>query len=120
MSFNCTAGPASDGKFTVTWMKDGEEHPASAQHLMTDSQGNYSITSKVCIRLLLQDLLSEMTCEVAHPALAEPLRRTFNLSQVLQGNGVGETLFPTLLAREVQNPDPIWQLGFHNQWPYSH
>ncbi|XP_043458656.1 tyrosine-protein phosphatase non-receptor type substrate 1-like [Prionailurus bengalensis] len=82
--FNCTAGPFSSWDFNVTWMKGSDEHPASAQHLVTNNQGNYFVTSKVWVTLTLQDLLLEITCEVTHRALGEPLRKTMNLSQVLQ------------------------------------
>ncbi|OWK03434.1 SIRPB1 [Cervus elaphus hippelaphus] len=82
--FNCTAGPFSSSDFNVTWMKDRDEHPASAQRLVTDNKGNYSITSKVWVTLSRQDILSQITCEVTHRALAEPLRRSMNLSRVLQ------------------------------------
>ena len=89
MPFNCTAGPFSSWDFNVTWMKGSDEHPASAQHLVTNNQGNYFVTSKVWVTLTLQDLLLEITCEVTHRALGEPLRKTMNLSQVLQGGWAG-------------------------------
>ncbi|KAI4562451.1 hypothetical protein MJT46_011413 [Ovis ammon polii x Ovis aries] len=82
--FNCTAGPFNSSDFSVTWMKDRDEHPASAQRLVTDNKGNYSITSKVWVTLSHQDILSEITCEVMHRGLAKPLRRSMNLSRVLQ------------------------------------
>ncbi|KAG5201623.1 hypothetical protein JEQ12_004386 [Ovis aries] len=82
--FNCTAGPFNSSDFNVTWMKDRDEHPASAQRLVTDNKGNYSITSKVWVTLFHQDILSEITCEVMHRGLAKPLRRSMNLSRVLQ------------------------------------
>ena len=87
--FNCTAGPFSSSDFNVTWMKDRDEHPASAQRLVTDNKGNYSVTSKVWVTLSRQDILSEMTCEVTHRALAEPLQRSMTLSRVLQGARAG-------------------------------
>lgn len=83
--FNCTAGPFSSQDFNVTWMKDRDEYPASVQHPVTDNKGNYSITSKVWVTLARQDVSSEITCEVTHRNLAEPLRKTMNLSQVLRG-----------------------------------
>lgn len=87
--FNCTAGPFNSSDFNVTWMKDRDEHPASAQRLVTDNKGNYSITSKVWVTLSHEDILSEITCEVTHRGLAKPLRRSMNLSLVLQGERAG-------------------------------
>lgn len=83
--FNCTAGPFSSQDISVTWMKDWDEHPASAQRLVPDDKGNYSITSKVWLTLVRQDVSSGITCEVTHRDLAAPLHRTMNLSQVLRG-----------------------------------
>ncbi|XP_077623179.1 tyrosine-protein phosphatase non-receptor type substrate 1-like [Crocuta crocuta] len=82
--FNCTAGPFNSWDFNVTWMKGRDEHPASAQHLVTNSQGSYFVTSKVWVTLTLQDISLEITCQVTHRMPGEPLRKTMNLSQVLQ------------------------------------
>ncbi|XP_013367700.1 PREDICTED: signal-regulatory protein beta-1 isoform 3 [Chinchilla lanigera] len=81
--FNCTAGPFSSGHFNVTWFKNSHEHPASAQYWTADSNGTYSVTSKAWVTLTGEDVLSTITCEVAHRDLDEPLRMTMNLSQVL-------------------------------------
>lgn len=95
--FNCTAGPFSSYDFNVTWMKNGDDYPASAQRLLTDNKGNYSVTSKAWVTLAIKDVSSEITCEVTHGELAEPLRKSMNLSQVLRGEwavGWGEGQFP--------------------------
>ncbi|KFO20552.1 Tyrosine-protein phosphatase non-receptor type substrate 1 [Fukomys damarensis] len=81
--FNCTAGPFSSEDFNITWFKNSDEHPASAQYLVADNKGNYSITSKAWVTLTRDDVLSQITCEVAHGDLDEPLRMTMNLSQML-------------------------------------
>ncbi|KAM7126933.1 signal-regulatory protein beta-1-like isoform 1-T2 [Molossus nigricans] len=82
--FNCTAGAFRSQDINVTWMKDGDERPASVQRLVTDDTGNYSVTSKVWVTLVRQDVSSEITCKVTHRDLAEPLHKTMNLSQVLR------------------------------------
>ncbi|XP_036275725.2 signal-regulatory protein beta-1-like [Pipistrellus kuhlii] len=82
--FNCTAGSFSSPDFRVTWMKDRDEHPASAQRLVTADKGNYSVSSKVWVTLVRQDVSSEITCTVTHRDLAAPLHSTLNLSQVLR------------------------------------
>ncbi|XP_064331893.1 tyrosine-protein phosphatase non-receptor type substrate 1-like isoform X1 [Camelus dromedarius] len=84
VAFNCTAGPFGSSDFYVTWMKDRDEHPASAQRLVTEDKAKYTVTSKVWVTLDRQDVSSEMTCEVTHRHLAEPLRKSMNLSQVLR------------------------------------
>ncbi|EHB07760.1 Signal-regulatory protein beta-1 isoform 3 [Heterocephalus glaber] len=81
--FNCTAGPFSSEDFKVTLFKSSVEHPASAQYLVADSKGTYSITSKAWVTLTGEDILSQITCEVTHRDLDEPLWMTMNLSQVL-------------------------------------
>ncbi|KAL0595304.1 Signal-regulatory protein beta-1 isoform 3 [Plecturocebus cupreus] len=86
--FNCTAGPFNSQHFSrdfnVTWLKDSDEHPASAQRLVTDNEGNDFITSKAWLTLARQDVSSEITCKVTHRALAESLQTTMKLSQVLR------------------------------------
>uniref|UniRef100_UPI0040385158 signal-regulatory protein beta-1-like n=1 Tax=Callospermophilus lateralis TaxID=76772 RepID=UPI0040385158 len=82
--FNCTAGPFSSTNFNVTWLKDRDEHPPSAQSQMTDDKGRYFVTSKVLVLLTGKEALSQITCQVTHGDLAEPLQMTLNLSEVLQ------------------------------------
>ncbi|XP_058535877.1 signal-regulatory protein beta-1-like [Ochotona princeps] len=82
--FNCTAGTFPSQNINVTWLKDNDESPASAQYLLDHGGGNYSVSSKVFVVLSSHDLGSTITCEIAHSALAEPLRTTMNLSQVFQ------------------------------------
>ncbi|KAM5176010.1 uncharacterized protein ACOB7L_011300 [Callospermophilus lateralis] len=82
--FNCTAGPFSSTDFNVTWLKDRDEHPPSAQSQMTDDKGRYFVTSKVLVLLTGKEVLSQITCQVTHGDLAEPLQMTLNLSEVLQ------------------------------------
>nr|XP_020137639.1 signal-regulatory protein beta-1-like [Microcebus murinus] len=82
--FNCTAGPFGSQDFNVTWLKDSYELPASAQHPVTDEQGNFSITSKAWVTLAQQDVSAKVACNVTHRTLKDPLQATMNLSQVLR------------------------------------
>uniref|UniRef100_A0A8C9QI10 Ig-like domain-containing protein n=1 Tax=Spermophilus dauricus TaxID=99837 RepID=A0A8C9QI10_SPEDA len=82
--FNCTAGPFNSTNFNVTWLKDSDEHPPSSQSQMTDDKGRYFVTSKVLVLLTGKEVLSQITCQVTHGHLAEPLQMTLNLSEVLQ------------------------------------
>lgn len=112
--FNCTAGAFSSQDVNVTWMKDRGERPASAQRLMTDDKGNYSITSKVWVTLVRQDVSSEITCKVTHRDLAEPLQKTMNLSQVLRGEwavGWGPSFPLAALASKSSTRSPISRVG---------
>ncbi|MBZ3887619.1 Signal-regulatory protein beta-1 isoform 3 [Sciurus carolinensis] len=90
--FNCTAGPFSSKDFNVTWLKDSDEHPATTQFQMANDTGRYFVTSKAWVPLTRKEVLSRITCQVAHRDLAEPLQMTLNLSQVLQ-------VIPTLKIR---------------------
>lgn len=92
-------------------MKDWDEHPASAQRLVTDDKGNYSVTSKVWLTLLRQDVLAEITCQVTHRDLAAPLHRTMNLSQVLRGEWAGGRghRFPGSLASTAFHSVRSWE-----------
>ncbi|KAF7469897.1 Hypothetical predicted protein [Marmota monax] len=82
--FNCTAGPFSSTNFNVTWLKDSDEHPPSTQSQMTDDKGRYFVTSKVLVSLTGKEVLSQITCQVTHGDLTEPLQMSLNLSEVLQ------------------------------------
>lgn len=108
--FNCTAGTFRSQDVRVTWMKDWAEHPASAQRLVTDDKGNYSVTSKVWVTLVRQDVSSEITCTVTHRDLAAPLHRTMNLSQVLRGEwaGGGGHRFPWPQS-STRSPHSLWE-----------
>nr|XP_042132153.1 tyrosine-protein phosphatase non-receptor type substrate 1-like [Peromyscus maniculatus bairdii] len=81
--FNCTAGPFSSQKLSVNWLKDNNELPASAPQRLPISKDIYSVTSKAWVALAKQDIFSQITCEVNHADLNEPLKMTINLSQVL-------------------------------------
>ncbi|XP_031227740.1 signal-regulatory protein beta-1-like isoform X2 [Mastomys coucha] len=82
VSFLCTAGPFSSRNFSVNWLKNNE-HPASVLPIVQANNDSYSVTSKAWVSLTKQDILSQITCEVTHGDLKEPLRMTINLSQVL-------------------------------------
>lgn len=110
--FNCTAGSFSSPDVRVTWMKDRDEHPASAQRLVTADKGNYSVSSKVWVTLVRQDVSSEITCTVTHRDLAAPLHSTLNLSQVLRGEwaGGGGHRFPWPPS-PTRSPRSRWEAG---------
>ncbi|XP_037060344.1 tyrosine-protein phosphatase non-receptor type substrate 1-like [Peromyscus leucopus] len=81
--FNCTAGPFSSRNLSVNWLKDNNELPASAPQRLPISKDVYYATSKAWVALAKQDIFSQITCEVTHGYLDEPLKMTINLSQVL-------------------------------------
>ncbi|XP_059114921.1 signal-regulatory protein beta-1-like [Peromyscus eremicus] len=81
--FTCTAGPLSSRNLSVNWFKDNDELPASAPQRLPISKDVYSVTSKAWVALAKQDIFSQITCEVNHGDLNEPLKMTINLSQVL-------------------------------------
>ncbi|XP_051039114.1 signal-regulatory protein beta-1 [Phodopus roborovskii] len=81
--FTCTAGLFSSPNISVNWSKDDNKHPASPPQLEFISKDVYYVTSKAWVALAKQDIFSQITCEVTHADLDEPLRMTMNLSQVL-------------------------------------
>ncbi|CAH6787891.1 Sirpb3 [Phodopus roborovskii] len=83
VSFNCTAGPFSSQNLSLDWLKDNNKHLASPPQLVFISKDVYYVTSKAWVALAKQDIFSQITCEVTHADLDEPLRMTMNLSQVL-------------------------------------
>ncbi|XP_041526102.1 signal-regulatory protein beta-1-like [Microtus oregoni] len=81
--FNCTAGPFSSRNLSFNWLKDNNELPASAPELVPISNDSFYVTSKAWVLLAKQDILSQITCEVTHEDLDEPLTMTINLSHVI-------------------------------------
>lgn len=70
---------------SVNWLRNNNEHPASTTHVVHVNNDSYSLRSKAWVTLTKQDISSQITCEVTHGDLKEPLRMTINLSQVLRG-----------------------------------
>ncbi|XP_051001011.1 uncharacterized protein LOC127188630 [Acomys russatus] len=83
-SFVCTAGPFSSRNVSVNWLKNDDEHPASAPQVELVNNDSYCVTSKAWVTLTKQDILSQITCEVTHADINEPLKMSVNLSQVLR------------------------------------
>uniref|UniRef100_A0A8C8UJX3 Ig-like domain-containing protein n=1 Tax=Peromyscus maniculatus bairdii TaxID=230844 RepID=A0A8C8UJX3_PERMB len=81
--FTCTTGPFSSRNLSVNWFKNNNRHPASAPQWLPISRDVYYVTSKAWVALAKQDIFSQITCEVTHGDLDEPLKMTINLSQVL-------------------------------------
>ncbi|XP_021484580.1 signal-regulatory protein beta-1-like isoform X1 [Meriones unguiculatus] len=84
VSFDCTAGPFSSRNISVSWLKNRDEHPVSAPYVAPADNHSYNVTSKAWVTLTKQDSLSQITCEVTHADLSEPLKATIHLSQVLR------------------------------------
>ncbi|EGV93327.1 Signal-regulatory protein beta-1 isoform 3, partial [Cricetulus griseus] len=80
--FNCTAGPFSSQNLSLDWLKENNNYLASAPQLYISSDAHY-VTSKARVSLTKEDIFSQITCEVTHADLDEPLKMTMNLSQVL-------------------------------------
>ncbi|XP_006235033.1 uncharacterized protein LOC296149 isoform X1 [Rattus norvegicus] len=100
VQFLCTAGPFSSRNLSVSWLKNSNEHPASAPQLVPVNNHSYSVTSKAWVALTKQDILSQITCKVTHGDIDEPLRMTINLSQVVR---VTPTLKITTEPPEIQD-----------------
>ncbi|XP_035302930.1 signal-regulatory protein beta-1 [Cricetulus griseus] len=81
--FTCTAGLFSSRNLNVNWLKDNNKYLAQAPQLESISKDVYYVTSKAWVSLAKQDIFSQITCEVTHADLDEPLKMTMNLSQVL-------------------------------------
>uniref|UniRef100_A0A8C8UMB6 Ig-like domain-containing protein n=1 Tax=Peromyscus maniculatus bairdii TaxID=230844 RepID=A0A8C8UMB6_PERMB len=83
VTFTCTAGLFSSKNLSVNWFKNNNKHPASAPQVVPISKDVYYATSKSSVTLAKQDIFSQITCEVTHADIDEPLKMTINLSQVL-------------------------------------
>ncbi|XP_054945701.1 signal-regulatory protein beta-1-like [Physeter macrocephalus] len=79
--FNCTTDSFGSSDFSVTWMKDRDEHPASAQHLVTGDKGNYSVTGKA------DNVYSLVLCQVKHRSTLVS-QKTIQLDQYLHDKDI--------------------------------
>lgn len=98
--FTCTAGLFRSRNLSVNWFKDNNELPASVPQRLPISRDVYYVTSKSSVTLDKQDILSQITCEVTHRDLDEPLKMTISLSQVLL---VSPTLKITTESPEIRD-----------------
>ncbi|KAL6090140.1 hypothetical protein STEG23_020763, partial [Scotinomys teguina] len=83
VNFTCTSGLFSLKNLSVNWFKDKYKHPALDRKLMPIRKDVYYVTSKARVTLKTQDIFSQITCEVTHADLDEPLKMSINLSEVL-------------------------------------
>uniref|UniRef100_A0A8C6GY57 RIKEN cDNA F830045P16 gene n=1 Tax=Mus spicilegus TaxID=10103 RepID=A0A8C6GY57_MUSSI len=105
VSFLCTAAPFRSMNLSVNWLRNNNEHPASTTHVVHVNNDSYSLRSKAWVTLTKQDISSQITCEVTHGDLKEPLKMTINLSQVLR-------VIPTL---KITTEDPEIQDHAHQK-----
>ncbi|XP_072592306.1 signal-regulatory protein beta-1-like [Vulpes vulpes] len=87
VSFTCKSHGFSPRNITLRWFKNGNELTASQTTVYPEEDNaSYSISSTTKLVLALEDVHSQVICEVAHVTLqgGPPLRGTANLSEVLQ------------------------------------
>ncbi|CAK7320275.1 Signal-regulatory protein beta-1 isoform 3 [Vulpes lagopus] len=87
VSFTCKSHGFSPRSITLRWFKNGNELTASQTTVYPEEDNaSYSISSTTKLVLALEDVHSQVICEVAHVTLqgGPPLRGTANLSEVLR------------------------------------
>ncbi|XP_074461577.1 signal-regulatory protein beta-1-like [Larus michahellis] len=85
VAFTCTAGGFFPEDIRVKWLKDGV--PISAQQPTITPErmkSSYNMVSTVMMPLGVNDVRSQVVCEVRHPTLTAPLRETYQLRQALR------------------------------------
>ncbi|XP_074461579.1 tyrosine-protein phosphatase non-receptor type substrate 1-like [Larus michahellis] len=85
VAFTCTAGGFFPEDISVKWLKDGV--PISAQQPTITPErmkSSYNMVSTVTMPLGVDDVRSQVVCEVRHPTLTAPLRETYQLRQALR------------------------------------
>ncbi|KAM6378682.1 signal-regulatory protein beta-1-like [Pluvialis apricaria] len=83
--FTCTAGGFFPEDIRVKWLKD--RTPISAQQPRVTpgrTKFSYNMSSTVTMTLEVDDVRSQLICEVQHATLTAPLRGTYRLSQALR------------------------------------
>ncbi|XP_044842283.1 tyrosine-protein phosphatase non-receptor type substrate 1-like [Mauremys mutica] len=85
VTFTCTSGGFSPRDIAVTWLKNGTKLPdPQTQVLPAHENVSYSVSSTVGVRLTAGDARSQLTCQIEHSTLPDPLRATYNLSDALR------------------------------------
>uniref|UniRef100_K7E052 Ig-like domain-containing protein n=1 Tax=Monodelphis domestica TaxID=13616 RepID=K7E052_MONDO len=85
VNFTCMAMRFFPRDITVKWFKNGNELSALQTNILPIGDSiTYNVTSDVQVLLTSKDILSQVTCEVMHSTLQNPLRGTKNLSHYLR------------------------------------
>ncbi|NWX38684.1 SIRBL protein, partial [Notiomystis cincta] len=82
--FTCTTGGFFPEKIVVKWFKNNGLLSAQAPSITEWRLNTYNMSSTVVLTLQKDDVNSQLTCEVQHSTLPEPLRGTYQLSRVLR------------------------------------
>ncbi|NXA25294.1 SHPS1 phosphatase, partial [Ibidorhyncha struthersii] len=83
--FTCTAGGFFPEDIRVKWLKDGTSISAQQPRITPGrKKSSYDMSSTVMMTLQVEDVRSQLICEVQHPTLAAPLTGTYRLSQALR------------------------------------
>ncbi|NXW37334.1 SHPS1 phosphatase, partial [Phaetusa simplex] len=85
VAFTCTAGGFFPEDISVKWLKN-EVSISAQQPQITPGQmkSSYNMVSTVTMPLGVDDVRSQVVCEVQHPTLMAPLRETYQLRQALR------------------------------------
>ncbi|NXJ89665.1 SHPS1 phosphatase, partial [Corythaixoides concolor] len=85
VSVTCTAGGFFPKDIGVKWLKDGAQITAQQPQVTPEqTKSSYNMSSTVVMTLQENDVRSQLTCEVRHPTLTDPLRGTYQLSEALR------------------------------------
>ncbi|XP_021272713.1 tyrosine-protein phosphatase non-receptor type substrate 1-like [Numida meleagris] len=83
--FTCSAAGFFPRDIQVKWLKNSVSVQAEPPNITPElSRSSYNMSSTIQVTLREDDIRSELTCEVQHITLADPLRRTYALRQALR------------------------------------
>ncbi|XP_006874913.1 PREDICTED: signal-regulatory protein beta-1 isoform 3-like, partial [Chrysochloris asiatica] len=102
VSFTCESHGFSPRDVTLKWFKNGNELPALQTEVVPLKDGvSYNVSSKTQVMLTLEDIYSQVICEVAHTTLQASLRGTANLSETIRVPPTLETTQLTIPGNQV-------------------
>ncbi|XP_044841727.1 signal-regulatory protein beta-1-like [Mauremys mutica] len=85
VTFTCTSGGFSPRDIAVTWLKNGIRLPDPQTRVLPAQESvSYNMSSTVGLSLTPGDARSQLTCQIEHSTLLDPLRATYNLSDALR------------------------------------
>ncbi|NXI89236.1 SIRBL protein, partial [Rhipidura dahli] len=82
--FTCTSRGFSHKEIGVKWLKNKDPLLAQPPQVTEWLGKSYNVSSTVMVTLQRDDVRSQLTCEVRHSTLQDPLRGRYQLSRVLR------------------------------------
>nr|XP_034980097.1 signal-regulatory protein beta-1-like isoform X3 [Zootoca vivipara] len=84
-TFNCTSDGFSPRVIKVTWLKDNTRITSPQPTILPEGDSiSYQMLSTVQVQLARDDVKAQLICQIEHETLPSPLRKVFQLGDILR------------------------------------